>query len=216
MHMSWMLRFLSAPILEELADRSLSLVQAFEKESETNTGSVLGLGAFLGNAWARWPLELKGWFSDALEQIETQKGRELLYTALWLSSADEAHELLQSINEVKDNEEAAALKRLQALSRPTPAEIPVIEPYHLDLHWGAYFGSGNDFHLEKILEQLLHMTIDSDASSRERSNGHAAAWSLQKNRQASVHVDLGVMRVFGRRPVIAAIYPSAMNEYLKH
>lgn len=130
------------PNPDECFGHSLSLARLYRDESQQDA-TLLFIGTFLGYAWSRWPDRIDGWTRDFISSADPgRKLRRVLYIGLGMCPDVAAKKVLDELvpQDDADAAEIDASKRLRSIDLTT---ITPEQPAHIQMLWGAFFGSGD-------------------------------------------------------------------------
>lgn len=215
---SWLHAFLSLPEPDNAVPGALGLARLVHRAPKSNTGSFLVVCAFLAHVWARWPERVDEWTDAYLELAESADAkarrfyRIVLYTLLALSSAPELHAKLQALQAFDEADESERLAALRLVPIDLTA-FDVTESFHLDMLWGAFFGSGDHAHLRRIA-LTMPWADDEEASVAKRAIGSAACWSVQSNSDQNAHVRAAIRAIFEDDRELGMAYDRGINRHV--
>ncbi len=155
---------------------ALGLSKLYRDEPTSNTGTLMMISAFIGHAWGHWPEQMYEWTTDYLAGLDDgdrpdRKRREVLYMALGFCPDEMGRKMLDTLTPI----DADDAKDISAGIRLWTADLTTFEPgegSHLDMLWGAFFGSGRSEYLRQVLVCLPWML--EETSVRKSGIGKAA------------------------------------------
>lgn len=167
------------PSPDELVRHSIGLARLAD-DRRANIGTALFIAAFIGHALARWPEQLEAHVGAYLDQVprDRPKWRSVLYLALSLCPLEQAAAVLEDIVTLDSSdtkEKAAALKAVNT----DLGGFVVTQSFHLDMLWGAFFGSGDARFLRQICIPILSL-VDEEAGTKTQAIGRSARWSIHQ------------------------------------
>lgn len=204
-YQEWVLSYLSDPTDKYAVAGAVGLAKEIASVESANTGSVLILAGFIGQVWDRWPDKAPEFFAQTLDEITSDdkegsvsRGSVLLMGAMCPSAAKYLDDLVP-LSELDAAEiEAAKNFRDQLDGGESIDKVSITEGYHLDLLWGAFFGSGDNKHIKPILDCATW--IDGRQGRKSRELAEAALWSMTSNRSRNMFVSLAVSGIFDSDP----------------
>lgn len=130
---------------------------------------------FMSQIMARNPEKIAQWTQDLQDLTSSQKRG--LWLALWRSETPEAMEQLEKLLATAKGEDKEFLSAL-IKQKPGPLADPVTSPGDLDLLWSAYFATGDDKFVERIINALAK---GNEKGGQNIIIAGAAKWSLTAN-----------------------------------
>jgi hypothetical protein len=133
--------------------------------------------AFAAKVFEQNPSRVAGWLQDLSALTEGQK--RSLWIAAWLSRAVGVDSVLR---QQAQETSKAAIRFIDGLLGQTPRPIetlPLAGPVVLDMHWAAFFATGEQRYLLRIIEALG--SVASPEGTPAHALGISALWSLQSN-----------------------------------
>src|SRR6185312_11195756 len=154
-----------------------ALISQMQNDGSLALGHMAAAG-FLSQVFHHNPDRLKGW-APSFWKLD-DGARACLWQALWFANIPQAKAILEQVpqKETKASTAKAVTKFLATPSRPLQ-EIPVDSGSSLDLLWGAFFASGRQEYVAKIIDCLPWALLDRNTEKLKVSIGLVAAWSLR-------------------------------------
>jgi hypothetical protein len=133
--------------------------------------------AFLSLVFAKNPTRVGSWIQQ-LDAIPP-KDRPMLWTALYWSHTPEAQKLLDQI--IKTLPEKTRKSLIEQVAKPpVPIEsVDVTSPAVLDMLWGAFFATGDDKYVKRMISTLPWESQNKDLTRMQVAA--SARWSLTSN-----------------------------------
>ncbi|MEP1472451.1 MAG: hypothetical protein ABJK25_15890 [Halieaceae bacterium] len=159
-----------------LVTRSMNFIDASNLlDDESTHGSII---AFYSEVYKQNPERAKEWI-DAIDNMENRNSQIAFWTALWVSNVSAGTEYFRSRVEAENGETSEALNSYLSDTPPIIKNLTPDTPDDLDLHWYAFFASGDVDYVENIIDAALlySQRIDQIAFY----TGAAAKWSLSVN-----------------------------------
>jgi|SRR5208282_1500389 len=135
------------------------------------------LVAFLSRVFIANPDRLKGWAADVANDSEDEK--VTVATALWMVDGDKSQEVLGAITRDGPATFQVKVKSLQANRPPDLLKDEINSPQFLDALWGAFFATGNERYVQRLISALP--MLDAEGDVMKMLIGGAAQWSLTSN-----------------------------------
>lgn len=135
------------------------------------------LSTFYGMIIRANPARTAAW-ADALFELPASY-RPMLYYSLHLAATTESRDALRRLaDKVPDHEQRTVFA---ILGRPEIdlSAMPIRAGAHLDMLWGAYFATGDQTYVVRVIETLGSASADQQAASMVLAR--AAEWSLRSN-----------------------------------
>jgi hypothetical protein len=135
---------------------------------------------FLSQIFHDNPGRLKEW-TPGFWQLD-DAARAYVWLSLWFADSPQANAILEdAAHKEKDSAAAASVaKLLKSPSRPL-LEVPVDSGSSLDLLWGAFYATGRQEFVAKIIDCLPWSLQAGKAEKLKVNIGRAAEWSLRTN-----------------------------------
>jgi tetratricopeptide (TPR) repeat protein len=166
-------------------DRFPALLADLQAEGVLVLGHMTAAG-FLSQVFHDNPDRINGWV-PALWKLD-DAARAYVWLSLWFSNTAQAKAILEDAAH-KENGSAAELATRLAKTPSQPLlELPVDSGNSLDLLWGAFFATGRQDFVAKIIDCLPWSLKDPKADKLKVAIGRAAEWSLRTNAGRDPHV----------------------------
>lgn len=168
----------SSYYLNPQPDTLPTLLAELQKQEALSLGRMAAAG-FLSQVFRDNPDRLADW-TPAIWQLQ-DSAREYVWLAVWFSGTEPAMKLLR---EVVQKEKEPVAKSISVLT-DSPASpltaFPVDSGETLDLLWGAFFATGRQEYITKLIECLPRSLKDPQENALDMAIGKAAEWSLREN-----------------------------------
>lgn len=124
-------------------------------------------------------------FKSNLEKVEdwimrlshyNGQERKVFMIALYYSDIDDKYKFINKL--VKTENGKRLLKKMKSLKFVRIVDMKGVSPAILDQHWAAFFASGDERHIEKVLEVLPYSKPKNKSINL---TGMSAKWSLTSN-----------------------------------
>jgi len=163
-----------------------SLLAGLQEEGALALGHMTAAG-FLSQIFHDNPDRLKGW-TTAFWQLD-DAARAYVWLSLWFANTPQANAILEDAARKEKGSAAAesVAKLLKSPSRPL-LELPIDSGSSLDLLWGAFYATGRQEYLAKIIDCLPWSLQTGKAEKLKVAIGKAAEWSLRTNAGRDPHV----------------------------
>ncbi len=169
----WMVYYYRNP-RPEMTPRAIYSMGRLEDVDDTR---LAPLSAFLSFVFRDNPGKVREWLSQ-LSPLSAC-ARKVVSYALWYSTIDESANLMKSLAESSDGEDAVLVRTLLE-KRPTPfEEVEIASASNLDTLWGAFFATGGEKYVIRIMSALPYVNAKGDMN--KLLIGEAARWSLASN-----------------------------------
>jgi hypothetical protein len=169
----WMVYYYKNP-KPEMTPRAVYSMGQLQDVDDTR---LAPLSAFLSFVFRDNPGKVRGWLSQ-LSPLSAC-ARKVVSYALWYSRVDEAQNLMKSLAESSGGEDALLVRALLE-KRPTPfEEVEIASASTLDTLWGAFFATGGEKYVIRIMSALPYVSAKGDMN--KLLIGEAARWSLASN-----------------------------------
>jgi hypothetical protein len=171
-------------------ERTVSAI-AFMQENELLAREpTLVTAVSLGQIFRQNPERIEVWYREIGDR--GVRSNRVIWEALWWSSTDPARQILKSEAEKHaGSEDGRWLAYAAAKFPPDFVTVKISSPEILDALWGAFFATGDDRYVRRIIDVLEFAEpnvsgIEVDAA--DLLLGSAAKWSLTSN--ASIHPEV--------------------------
>ena len=163
-----------------------SLLAGMQEDGALTLGHMTAAG-FLSQIFHDNPGRLKEW-TTAFWQLG-DAARAYVWLSLWFANTPQANAILEdAAHKEKSSVAAESLaKLLKSPSRPL-LELPIDSGSSLDLLWGAFYATGRQEYLAKIIDCLPWSLQAGKAEKLKVAIGKAAEWSLRTNAGRDPHV----------------------------
>jgi hypothetical protein len=131
------------------------------------------LSAFYGMVIRANPESTDAWV-EALADLPASY-RPVLYHSLRLAATKQATDALRQLADKAKGDQQRAIFRILSLPEQDLAVMPIKKGAHLDMLWGAFFATGDQRYVERVIQSLGGKTGDSLVLAG------AARWSLKSN-----------------------------------
>ncbi|HWR34601.1 MAG TPA: hypothetical protein VN622_01880 [Clostridia bacterium] len=143
-------------------DLALSALKVIETDARIQQQfALLPVSAFVAQIFRANP-DLA---PQAVRQLRSNIGRQLMLYAVWLSGLDSSTELLEEIKKGADERIARAAKEMMYRVPPDFLKDAVDSPTTVEALWGSYFASGDRRYVEKIASVLPLKNRSDEADS---------------------------------------------------
>lgn len=133
--------------------------------------------AFLSRVFAQNPNDLHAWFVQFDDLPKEHK--KTLWQALWYADTKEAKRQLQRIAEKSVPSDQDDLEKLLKSKPPALTEVEINSGGVLDMQWGAFFATGDERYVIRIMSALAWINENEDTI--RKALGGVARWSLASN-----------------------------------
>jgi hypothetical protein len=196
---NWMMHYYQHPVPDQLVDaiRSLAAAQML-KGQKMRTGfwnRILGrtprppmidawqrctdapLIAFAAKVFEKNPSSIDGWL-DALQQLREEQKRSL-WIAAWFSGTAGVGSALRRQAQKTSKGAVQFIDELLSQSPRPIDDLPINGPVILDMLWGAFFATGDERYVLRIVAALG--AVASPQGTPAFALGSSALWSLTSN-----------------------------------
>lgn len=167
-------RFLTYYYLAPSPDRFVTEFREVGRSLKFNADgeALLPLSEFYGMVIRANP-ELTATWVDSLADLPDSY-RPVLYYSLGLAATKHATEALRQLAQTADGEQKRVIVAILLAPKVDIATMPIQAPDHLDMLWGAFFATGDQAFVLRIIEALGREANDPVLAG-------AARWSLKSN-----------------------------------
>ncbi|HEX4962025.1 MAG TPA: hypothetical protein VF173_14400 [Thermoanaerobaculia bacterium] len=162
-----------------------SLLADLQKDGSLTPEHMTAAG-FLSQVFHDNPDRLKGW-APAFWQLDAAS-RAYVWRALWLANVPQAKAILEDATHKEKGSAAESVTQLLASPAQPLLELPVDSGKALDLLWGAFFATGRQDFVAKIIDCLPWSLQAGKADKLKVAIGRAAEWSLRETAGRDPHV----------------------------
>jgi len=158
-----------------------SLIAEMQKQGMLALGHMTAAG-FLSQVFHDNPDRLKDW-APLIWQLD-DPAREYLWLAVWFAGTEPALDLLREAGRREKGKVAESIAPIATgtVKAPIPlSQIEVKSGQHLDLLWGAFYATGRQEYIAKIIKCLPWSLKSKPEDTQEKAIGLTAEWSLRQN-----------------------------------
>ncbi len=165
-------------LLQTALDVEVALCLDMAKEGvldrETTQAPII---AFLAQVFAQNSDKLSMWFKELSSLQEAHY--DLVLRALWHSNMVQTNAFLRTIADQSSEKVRDRVNELLRRTPLTPLNAPMVSPAVLDILWGAFFATGDEQYIERIISVLPW--LETKGNVDRLLIGGAAQWSLTSN-----------------------------------
>jgi len=117
------------------------------------------------------------WVGDLVNLPEIEQ--IVIIYALWLANTTESQAYLTNLSPVSSATIQEIISNFQTDTPPRVDDLPIDHPHILDLLWAAFFATGEEKYVLRIISALSQANLGNDLMNQ--SIYEAAKWSIQAN-----------------------------------
>lgn len=142
----WLNAYYQKPQPEKVVQAAYGLSREGYFNQPGATSTAIG---FFSAVFAQHPEKVDSWFANFRELPVAEQ--RLLASALWYSGNAKGYNQLNRLAAKASPETRDSIRRLLNSETPQLASTPVLSDSSMNLHWGAFLGSGAEQHVTAIL-----------------------------------------------------------------
>lgn len=150
-----------------------------DKQGLLEGDSAAPMQAFASRVLAQNPDKLREWFGQ-LSGL-TEKGKNLLLTAIWWSNTKESKDLLDSIASQLGEQAKTQFKKQIDSPAPEIDKMEIESPDVLDMLWACFCATGDEKYVKRLFTTLTWDKSDNSKDLAKMLITSAARWSLISN-----------------------------------